>query len=135
MAQNISEQIKKLPHENVMKAVWANLKGEKLTYPGIDNFIGIAGMQWMMIDIHYDDYNFTEPEYFKIARFAAHKWPEQIHRIHADKLYVEHFNEVISTALRACYGDEKKQQLIKHFEKSKVGMPMVATAKTNQYNA
>ncbi len=135
MRQNMSEQIKKLPHENVMKAVWANLKGEKLTYPGIDNFIGIARLQWVMIDAHYNDYLFTEPEYFKIARFAANKWPEEIHRVHADKLSAEHFNEVVSTALRACYGDEKKQQLIKHFEKSKSVMPMFAATKTNQYDA
>jgi hypothetical protein len=92
--QSISEQIKQMPHENVMKAVWANLKGEKLTYPGIDNLIGIARMQWVMIDIHYDDYNFTEKEYFEIAKFAMNKWPQEARRVHADKLTPEHYYEV-----------------------------------------
>ena len=71
MTRNLSNEIRNMPHENVMKAMWANLKGEKLTYPGIDNFIGWALMQWIMIDIHYDDYKLSEPEYFEIAKMAT----------------------------------------------------------------
>ena len=111
--QSISEQIKQMPHENVMKAVWANLKGEKLTYPGIDNFIGIARMQWVMIDIHYDDYNFTEKEYFEIAKFAMNKWPQEARRVHADKLSAGHFYSVMSIALAVCRDEKKKRYIQK----------------------
>ena len=99
--QNLSAEIKNMPHENVMKAVWANLKGEPLTgYAGIDSFIGFALQQWIMIDVHYDDYNFSEQEYFEIAKFAAEKWPNEVRRIHEDKLSAAYFYDVMWTALK-----------------------------------
>lgn len=109
VTQNLSAEIKSMPHEKCLKAVWANLKGEKLTqYAGIDSFIGFALQQWIMIDVHYDDYNFTEQEYFEIAKFAAKKWPNEVLRVHADKLSLEHFYDVMWTALKAT--DDKKLQ-------------------------
>lgn len=133
MAKNLSNEIKNMPHENVMKAIWANLKGEKLTYPGIDNFIGIALMQWIMIDIHYDDYKLTEPEYFEIAKFAAQKWPHEILRVHADKLSVEHFFNVMSIAFNTSK-DEKiknniRRKMVEYFEN--FGALMTAFANGN----
>ena len=105
-----------MPHENVMKAMWANLKGEKLTYPGIDKFIGVALMQWIMIDIHYDDYKLSEPEYFEIAKFAAQKWPHEILRVHADKLSVEHFYNVMSIAFNASKDEKSKNNIRKKMD-------------------
>lgn len=134
MAKNLSNEIKNMPHENVMKAIWANLKGEKLTYPGIDNFIGITLMQWIMIDIHYDDYKLTEPEYFEIAKFAAQKWPHEILRVHADKLSVEHFFNVMSIAFDASK-DEKiknniRRKMSEHLENFRTLMTSFANGNT-----
>lgn len=118
--KSLSEQIKEMPHENVMKAVWSNLKGEKLTYPGIDNFIGIDKMQWIMIGIHHSDYKFTESEYYEIAKFSAQKWPEEMLRVHTDKLSAEHFYDVMSIALIFCKDKGAKnniqRKVIEYFE-------------------
>ena len=125
--KNLSEQIKEMPHENVMNAVWANLKGERLTYPGIDNFIGIGKMQWIMIDIHYSDYKFTESEYHEIAKFSAQKWPEEMLRVHTDKLSAEHFYDVMSIALIFCKDEKAKnniqRKVMGYFERHKSVTP------------
>ena len=134
--KNLSEQIRETPHENVMKAIWANLKGERLTYPGIDNFIGIGKMQWIMIDIHYGDYKLSEPEYFEIAKFAAQKWPDEISRVHADKLSAEHFYSVMSIALLFCEENTKnniQRKVMEYFEEHKSIMPTF-TARNLIYN-
>ena len=112
MTKNLSNEIKNMPHENVMKAIWDNLKGERLTYPGIDNFIGIGLWQWIMIDVHYDDYKLTEQEYFEIAKFVAQKWPYEILRVHDDKLSAEHFYNVMTIAFKASK-DELSQNNIR----------------------
>ena len=116
MTKNLSNEIRNMPHENVMKAIWDNLKGEKLTYPGIDNFIGIGLMQWIMIDIHYGDYKLSEPEYFEIAKFAAQKWPYEALRVHADKLSVEHFYNVMSVAFKASKDEISKNNIRKKMD-------------------
>ena len=135
--KNLSEQIREMPHENVMKAMWANLKGERLTYPGIDNFIGIGKMQWIMIDIHYSDYKFTEPEYYEIAKFAAQKWPDEMSRVHADKLSAEHFYDVMSIALLFCEDKGEKnniqRKVMEYFEEHKSIVPTF-TARNLIYN-
>ncbi len=137
MTRNLSNEIKNMPHENVMKAMWANLKGEKLTYPGIDNFIGWGLMQWIMIDIHYGDYKLSEPEYFEIAKFAAQKWPHEILRVHADKLSVEHFYNVMTIAFKASKDEITKNNIRKrmneYLENVKSTMPAFAN-KNAVYN-
>ena len=137
MTRNLSNEIRNMPHENVMKAVWANLKGEKLTYPGIDNFIGCALMQWTMIDIHYDDYKLSEPEYFEIAKFAAQKWPHEISRVHADKLSVEHFYNVMSIAFNASKDEKSKNNIRKKMDEYFVnfkGMKLAFGKENTVYN-
>ena len=116
MTRNLSNEIRNMPHENVMKAIWANLKGERLTYPGIDNFIGIGLLQWVMIDIHYGDYKLSESEYFEIANFAAQKWPHEALRVHADKLSAEHFYNVMSVAFKASKDEISKNNIRKKMD-------------------
>jgi hypothetical protein len=137
MTRNLSQEIRNTPHEKVMTALWANLKDEKLTYPGIDNFIGWGLMQWIMIDIHYGDYKLTEPEYFEIAKFAAQKWPHEILRVHDDKLSVEHFYNVMTVAFKASKDDITKnnirRRMEKYLENVKSTMPAFAN-RTPVYN-
>jgi len=61
-----TEQPKDVSHEKNLKLIWGNLETH-----------GYGKPQWIMIDIHYDDYNLTEQEYFEIAKYAVVSWPDE----------------------------------------------------------
>lgn len=83
---------------------------------------------WMMIYLHYDDYKFSEQDYYEIARFAIDLYPDQMDRVLVDKLTPNHYYEICDVMARRGFFNSVDYEKLKRADVNNPVLNIMITA-------